>query len=111
MKTLTLYRWGKERQIRFRMNRYADNGNLYVGMDYYDEEDMCWYPWSDLTVNLGRKCTENCAFIDINNNGNDIFQWLIINRLGRFTGNLEASGYCVYPEFSLDMNELKKYCD
>lgn len=107
MKTLNWDPWGFDNPITFRLSNYAENGNLYVGMithaDGYPE------PYSDLTVNLSVKCAENCAFIDINNNGDRIVEWLITNKLATLTGRIQPSGFCVYPEMKFDMVELAKY--
>ncbi len=108
MKHLILNRWGSEHKIVFGIAKYTSNGNLAVSMVVEMEEDY-YEPWSFLTVNLGRKCAPNCAFIDINNNGDDIIGWLIENNLGDVTGRMELSGFCIYPEFEFDMENLNKY--
>jgi hypothetical protein len=66
-------------------------------------------PWSDLTVNLGVKCADNCAYIDTNNNGDRIVEWLITNKIATLTGGMRSSGFCVYPEMKFNMDELMKY--
>ena len=86
---------------------YANNGNLYVGI--LEEEDGYYVPWSDLTVNLNRKCKPGCAFIDTNNNGDEIEDWLMKNNLAYPTGRLEVSGWCIYPEFKFNMETLMQY--
>ena len=107
MNTLKWNPWGFDNPITFRLDNYAENGNLYVGMithaDGYPE------PYSDLTVNLSVKCDKNCAFIDTNNNGDRIVEWLITNKLATLTGRIQQSGFCVYPEMKFDMVELMKY--
>lgn len=107
MNTLNWNHWGFNNPITFRLDRYAENNNLYVGMithaDGYPE------PYSDLTVNLSVKCDENCAFIDTNNNGDRIVEWLITNKLATLTGRVRQSGFCVYPEMKFDMVELMRY--
>lgn len=108
MKTLNLNAWGESHSLGIYLDNYADNDNLYVGLICCNEEDY-GEPWSDLTVNLDTKLAPNRAYIDTNNNGNEIINWLISNKLGKPTGRYGASGFCVYPEFEFDMNELKKY--
>lgn len=109
MSTLTLNAWGRNHTITLHTNHYAENGNLYVGLICWDEG---WpEPWSDLTVNLSTPCRENCAFIDTNNNGWEIIAWLIENKLGKLTGRERASGWCSYPEFEFDMDEINKYME
>ena len=107
MEKLILNRWGSAHIIQFETANYVNNGNLAVHMlevngDYYE-------PWSFLTVNLTRKCAPNCAYIDVNNNGDDIIDWLIDNNLGKPTGRMEISGFCFYPEFEFNMDILNKY--
>ena len=107
MKTLTLNAWGSDHEVSFRIDNYVDNNNLYVGIICYDDG----YPelWSDLTVNLGEKCADFCAFIDTNNNGVEILRWIIENRLGYPTGRISTSGFCAYPEVCFNLAELSKY--
>ena len=107
MKTLNLYRYGKQHPISFEINRYVENNNLYVGM--VTHEDGFPEPWNNLTVNLGVKCADNCAFIDTNNNGSDIVEWLISNGLGHLTGRIVTSGFCTYPEFVFDMEKIEEH--
>ena len=109
MNKLNYHKWGKDHQITFEIHKYADNDNLAILMISWDEG----YPehWSTLTVNLDEKCKPTCAFIDTNNNGEDIVKWLVDNKLGHPTGKLGFSGFCVYPEFEFDMDELKKYME
>lgn len=113
MAKLKLNAWGREHQITLHTNTYANNGNLYVGMDCWEDIGNGEYaePWGDLTVNLGFKCKPNCAFIDVNDNGAEIISWLIANKLGKPTGLLMPSGFCMYPEFEFDMNEVQKYVE
>ena len=109
MNTLNLNAWGKNHAITFELNNYTENGNLYVGMICHDDG---WpEPWSSLTVNLSVKCGENCAFIDTNNNGEEIINWLISNKLGKLTGRMQPSGWCLFPEFAFNMEELQKYIE
>lgn len=109
MAKLTLNAWGKDHQITFEIHKYAENDNLAIQM-------LCWddgypEPWSMLTVNLSKKCKPNRAFIDTNNNGDQIMSWLVANNLGKFTGRMDFSGFCVYEEFEFNMDELKKYVE
>lgn len=109
MKTLILYKYGKEHPITFHLDSYLQNGNLYVGLITHEEGYP--EPWSDLTVNLGVKCKENCAFIDINNNGREIIDWLVDNGLGVLTEYIMPSGFCEYPEFEFNMDKLMQYVE
>lgn len=113
MARLTLNVWGKEHQITLHTNHYANNGNLYIGMDCWEDIGNGEYaePWGDLTVNLGVKCKPNCAFIDTNDNGDEIIGWLMASKLGTPTGRIAASGYRMYPEFEFNMEEVQKYVE
>ena len=106
-KTLILKRWGVNHPMTFTKANYNNNNNLYVGLltniEGYPE------PWSDLTVNLGVECADNCAFIDVNNNGDDIIDWLCENNLGKLTGSIYMNGFCIYPEFEFNMDRLRKF--
>lgn len=107
MNTLTLNKWGNEHPMTFEIRKYADNGNLYIGLITHEEGYP--EPWSNLTVNLGVKCKENCGFIDVNNNGIEIIDWLIDNKLGRILPREKISGFCVYPEFEFDIKMIEQY--
>lgn len=107
MKSLVLNKYGNNYPMTFNLDHYAANENLYVGL--VTNTEGYYEPWSDLTVNLGIKCAENCAFIDTNNNGNDIIDWLEAHGLGTATGRYKASGFCVYPEFKFNMEKLLQY--
>lgn len=117
MATLKLQAWGQENDIAFSIHKYANNGNLAIQMLSWVEGcyeggvklNGYYESWSMLTVNLTRKCKPNCAFIDINNNGGAIVDWLIANNLGMDTGVFEISGFCIYPMFEFNMDELNKY--
>jgi len=104
---INLKKYGKNHPITFRLANYAENGNLYVGM--ITNEEGWPEPWSNLTVNLSVPCQPNCAYIDTNNNGDDVMTWLVSNKLGKPTGKIKASGWCIYPEFEFNMEALMKH--
>lgn len=104
---LKLTKYGETNEISFRLGNYVVDKSLYVGLLY--DEGGYLAPWSNLTVNLGIKCADNCAFIDTNNNGNDIIAWLEDNGLGKQTGRTGESGWCLYPEFEFNMDQLMEH--
>lgn len=104
---INLKKYGKNHPMTFHLANYAENGNLYVGM--ITNEEGWPEPWSNLTVNLSVTCKPNCAFIDTNNNGDEILDWLEDNGFGQQTGRIKVSGWCVYPEFEFDMEALMKH--
>jgi hypothetical protein len=100
--------YGGEYEVTIKTSTYASNGNLYVGL-------VCWEdgypePYSDITVNLGARCGSNKGFVDTNNNPG-IEDWIEVNKLGKPTGRIAPSGFCVYPEYEFNMEELKKYME
>ena len=109
MKTLTLNKYGNEYPMTFEVKNYSNNGNLYVGLITHHEGFP--EPWQNLTINLNIPCKANCAFIDINNNGMQILDWLVDNGLGRILAREKVSGFCVYPEFEFDMEKLMEFAN
>ena len=108
MARLELNAWGGKHEITLKLNNYIENGNLAIEMICWDDEYP--EPWSILTVNLGARCMPNKAFVDTNNNL-DIERWIIANKLGKPTGRVYPSGFCVYPEYEFDMEEVQKYVE
>lgn len=104
---LTMKSWFGTHKVTISLDRYANNGNLYLGLTCYD--DGYPEPYSDLTVNLHNLSKPNLAYIDTNNNGEGIIEFLVENKLGHVTGNVFRSGYCIYPEFEFDMKEVEKH--
>lgn len=109
MARLKLNAWGSTHEITLAIHKYAENDNLAIEMLCWDEKFP--EPWSMLTVNLSRKCKPNCAYIDTNNNGDEIINWIIDNNLGTDVGVYEVSGFCIYPMVEFNMDEVKKYVE
>lgn len=109
-KIYNLNKYDENYKIVLRKDTYMNNGTLAVLMVViYDngEEEI----WSDLTVNIFDSdimATDKMAFIDTNNNGDDIIQWLVDNGIGHPTGHNGRSGYCVYPLFKFDDMVVEK---
>lgn len=99
-------KYGADRKIALVKNTYTQNDNLAIQMISHDGEFP--EPWNSLTVNLSGKCDTDCAFIDVNNNGADIINWLIKNDIAHPTGRTEVSGFCAYPEVKFTKRAL---CD
>lgn len=96
MKTFGLEKNGTAHKISLKVTSYMD-GSLAIAM-------ICWEkgwpePWNTLTVNLGGLQYRDCAYIDTNNNGEEILEWIQSNGLAYPTGNYAGSGYCIYPEY------------
>ena len=104
---INLNKYGNNHPMTFDLASYVENGNLYVGL--VTNEEGYPEPWSNLTVNLSVNCDKDCGYIDTNNNGTEIVEWLITNKLGRLTGKMRTSGWCIYPEFKFNMEKLMQH--
>lgn len=105
IKTFDLYKYGNKYAIQLEVCTYT-NGNLAIAMTVW--EDDVPEPWNILTVNLDGIREKNCAFIDTNNNGQDILKWIAEYNLGTPTGLIQQSGYCKYPEYRFSQEILEK---
>lgn len=100
MKTFHLEKYGSTHTIQLAVNAYYYGGNLAIQM--FSFENGYAEPWSDLTVNLDDTLPLNCAYIDTNNNGEDILDWIKRYQLAVPTGRYSRSGFCQYPEYHFD---------
>lgn len=107
MGKLNLLKYGKNHPLTFGITSYLSDNSLAITMTTWEEGYA--EPWDSLTVNLEVDLEDNCAFIDTNNNGGDIIDWLIKNNLGELTGRVKKSGFCSYPEFKFDLGAVEKY--
>lgn len=69
-----------------------------------DDEDAL-----EITCCLNEPQTKNCAYIDVNDCGEDIIKWLEENGLGKATGRKVQPGFVAYPEFLFDESVLLEY--
>ena len=91
---ISFYEFGLENPVAF--------------MLYNLEEESSFGCYTHVTVNLPDcKRGTGCQFIDTNNNGNNILDWLEENNFGKRTGRFGESGFCEYPEF--DFYKGKKF--
>ena len=74
MKIFDLEKYGNTYKIQLNVTSYTE-GNLAVTMTSWEDGEA--EPWNVLTVNLNSIRPQNCAFIDTNNNGEDILAWII----------------------------------
>lgn len=108
MNTMKIDVFGKECDLFTRINTYAEGGGLAIEL-FYTEGDNAIYRFSMLTVNLVDLPKKSpYAFVDTNN-FTDAVYLIETYHLGVFTGNFGASGFCWYPEFKFNLNELNKY--
>ncbi|MGN0415257.1 MAG: DUF4313 domain-containing protein [Agathobacter sp.] len=104
-KRFDFYKYGNHYDMMLKICSYQE-GNLAICMLTW--VDGSWEPWNTLTVNLDGIREKNCAFIDTNNNGEEILAWIIRNGFAVPTGVWAQSGFCRYPEFRFKETELKE---
>lgn len=105
MKTFPYEKYGTTRPIQLQIAAYL-NGNLAIEMITW--EDGHPEPWNTLTVNFPYQCDKNHAFIDTNNNDQQILSWIIRNGLAVPTGIMTQSGFCSYPEYRFREDRLRE---
>ena len=100
--------WGDTLNIKLGKTSYLNNGTLAVVMlevlDNGEEEE-----YDVLTVNINDSsllASDTDAFIDTNNMGQDIVQWLVENKIAKKTPFVGFSGYCSYPLMSFTKQAL-----
>ena len=92
--------YGEKRRIVFGKTSYRNNNTLAVLM-LEIMPDGSEESYATLTVNLEQSdwlcASGTCAFIDTNNLGENIVDWLVDNGLAKKTGTYGQSGWCSYP--------------
>ncbi len=96
MKLFDLEKYGTTYKIQLNVASYME-GNLAITMTCWENGEA--EPWNVLTVNLDSVRPKNCAFIDTNNNGEEIQIWILLHELAEPTGTYANSGFCRYPEY------------
>ena len=99
--------YGETYQVKPTLNTYLVNSNLYVGLEYLDQECNAWLPYADVTVNIDSLPFLESA-IDTNNNGPNILAFLTSNGFGSLTGYVQPSGLCAFPVFRFNADKLKE---
>lgn len=96
--------WGGEYEVEALRAKYSNNGNLAIVLRCENGE-----PFSTLTVNLSDypKLKPNMAFVDTNNNLT-AEEFIKEYELGKPTGTIGFSGYCVYPLYEFDLDKIKE---
>ena len=112
MKIYTLEFYGKKFNIGLAKGKYVNNGKLAVLMYETTPKGKIKDIFGDLTVNLGEDSVmaneTNSQFIDTNNLGNEITQWLVENNIAKPTFFTGFSGYCAYPLFKFNDEALNQ---
>ena len=102
--------WGGVYHLTFELTRYVDNNTLAIQMICWD--DGYAEPFAVLTVNLEDSDTlpPDTQYVDINDLGNDILNWIEENNLGTAIGLYGFSGYVTYPAVQFNIDEIKAHC-
>lgn len=84
-----------------------ERNNIAIRLWYKEGEEI--EPYGVLTTYLGEfLAIKNAAYIDTNNNGEQIIDWLEQNNFGTLTPLTKRSGFCEYPLFVFDEKFLKE---
>ena len=94
--------------IKLNVAEYAKPRGLAIQMITKADDYDCDEPFEIMTVNLYRLCNSNYAFVDTNNLP-EIEKFIEKYKLGKPTGKLKISGFCCYPLYEFDLDEIAKY--
>ena len=88
--------WGTMYELDFYRVYYTYNG--LPGIEAWcSEGDEYWEPYGVVTVNLSEPPMDGCSWVDTNNMRHLIDR---LHDIGAFeyTGRMQMSGFCAYPE-------------
>lgn len=106
---MQLEAWGNVHDLCIEAGTYAFGGGLFLQL-YEVHKNGEMEPYSNLTVNLpGLGESGSNAYIDINNFP-EAEALISEYGLGKPTGKVGHSGYCIYPEYKFDLSKAEKYC-
>lgn len=105
MKLFDLKKYGNTYKIKLEVSSYTV-GDLAISMVSWNDGEPSL--WNVLTVNLNSLPSKNCAYIDVNNNGEEILAWIKRNKLAVPTGRCAKSGFCRYPEYRFHPKVLQE---
>lgn len=100
--------YGDEYDIYFEITNYHSTGGTAIVM--YCMGDYGYEPFANLTVAipLFTPKDRSCVCVDVNNlHGAE--EWISENNLGTPFGMTVSSGWCEYPVYALNMQEIKKH--
>lgn len=90
--------------LTLRAEKYMNNDTLAVAADNVDDDDV----FGILTVNLNHPLQDGThAFVDTNNYGKAIMDFLRDNRIAKYAGTIAQNGFCTYPLFKFNLKTLK----
>ncbi len=99
--------WGSTVEVQLEINNYMNNNGLYLGL--MGREEDYFEPYGDISVNLGTKAPDYCAYVDLNNMP-ELEKFIEENDLGEFTGLTQRSGFCEYPLYMFNVDKLRELC-
>ena len=100
-------RYGDEFTVYPKLNMYADNDNLYVGLDSFDEDLGEIDQYCDLTVNI-YKLPYLCSCVNIEYGGEQHARFLEEQGIAQFTGKWMPSGFMSFPVFRFNEDKLRE---
>lgn len=100
--TATVKTFFETAEVNIEVTTYANNKTLAIQLWCEDG------PFATLTVNINDLHRAGCQYVDTNNCP-WAEQFIAEYNLGAKTGNYGMSGFCLYPEYRFDIEELKKY--
>lgn len=109
MKVYEIEFYGKKYHVVLEKGKYSNNGTLAIEMICTTPKGKYKEPFGMLTVNLDDSdvmANDTMAFIDTNNLGIEIIQWLTKNGIATHTQMMGFSGFCAYPLFKFNQSVL-----
>lgn len=91
------------------VDNYVDGGGVYIGL--WVNEDGYFEPWCDVTVNLPYSrlpLDDGEAYVDVNNCP-ELERFITENGLGESLHIIGSSGWCSYPLYRFNMDEVRKH--
>lgn len=99
----------EEIEVNLIVDRYINSNALYLGL-----VDKNGELYTDLTVNLPFYSRDfvrnNESYLDTNNS-KYVEDFINKYKLGEFTGIYSSSGFCEYPLYEFNIEQIKKYCN
>ena len=102
--------WDNEYDICFTLEKYTEGDGTAVEMWCKIKGEYGYEPFAMLTVNIPLFRPSNNAQVCIDvNNLHGVTEWIEENNLGVPLGMTIPSGWCEYPVYALNLDEIKKH--
>lgn len=98
VKFYNLEMYGEKYKVYLSKGKYLNNNTIAVDIIVVDSDGF-EEPFDSLTTNISCEyglANDTTQFIDANNLGKDILNWLVKNNIAKPTGRAWPSGYCIY---------------